>query len=346
MNKYTLEQITSMVNGKCVGDPNIEIIGLATISSAKDGHITFLHNPKYKTDLSNTKASAVLITSENEDNCPVNSIVVDDPNVAYAVLSKLFDNSPIQVEGVHKTAVIFDNVTIDASSKVGPNSVIYPGVKIGKNVTIGAGVSIKNNTIIGDNCIIYDNATIYHTVVLHNNITIHSGVVIGADGFGNANENGSWKKIHQLGRVIIHDDVEVGANTTIDRGAIEDTVIGKGVKVDNLVQIAHNVQIGEHTAVAGCVGIAGSTSIGKHCLIGGAACINGHITICDNVIITGATPISHSIKKVGMYSAGTDAQESKLWRKNAARLRNIDRYIRQFLQLGKKVELLENRLNK
>lgn len=338
MHNLTLEQIANIVGGECVGDSSAKITGIAPLNSASNGELTFLFDPRYKTFLPETKAECVLLTRDHLDACPVNSIVVANPYVAYAKVSQQFENLPKSMVGVHQSAVVADDVVIDDTVSIGPNSVIYPGVTLGKNVVIGANCTIRENVEIGSDCYLHDNISIYHHVALKSRVKIHSGVVIGADGFGIAKENGVWHKIAQLGTVIIHDDVEIGANTSIDRGAISDTIISKGVKLDNQIQIGHNVFIGENTAVAGCAGIAGSTKIGKDCLIGGGVGIAGHNTITDNVTLTAFAGARGDITKPGVYSSNVGCIEDSKWRKLEARLRNLDGYVKRLLKLEKSIE--------
>ncbi len=265
-----------------------------------------------------------------------NKLIVDNPYLSYALLTALFDPAPSVAVGVHESAVI------DASAELGSD------VCIGANVTIGAGVSIASGTQIGSGCQIGDhcqigensclqaNVTLYHGVSVGNRVTLHSGCVIGADGFGFAPSADGWVKIHQIGGVVIGDDVEIGACTTVDRGALDDTVIGRGVIIDNQVQIAHNVQIGENTAIAGCTGIAGSTQIGRNCTIAGAVSIVGHLTIADGVHISVNTLVNKSITQAGSYSSGTVASATKVWRRNAVRFGQLDQMAQRLSELEKR----------
>ncbi|KKK52337.1 hypothetical protein LCGC14_3105920, partial [marine sediment metagenome] len=239
--------------------------------------------------------------------------------------------------GVHPSAVVAASAQIGGGTSIGPNAVLGEDVVIGANSRIGAGVSISDGTVIGDNCRISANVSIYHGVTIGSQVTIHSGAVIGADGFGFAHSEGRWVKIYQLGGVVIGNRVEIGACTTIDRGALEDTVIEDGVILDNHVQIAHNVRIGENTAMAGCSGVSGSTVIGKNCIFAGQSGVVGHVTLCDGVHLTGGTIVTKSLTEPGSYSSGTAFSKSEDWRKNAVRFNQLDDLARRVRQLEKKL---------
>ena len=252
-------------------------------------------------------------------------MICADPYLAYSMLSHLFDKSREKVGlGIHKSAVIAPTAMLSESVSIGPNVVIEEGAVIGNHVVIGANCVVGENTTIGDNSRLYAQVVLYSHVTLGARVTIHSGSVIGADGFGFANREGRWHKIAQLGGVTVGDDVDIGASTTIDRGALEDTVIGQGVIIDNQVQIAHNVRIGDHTAIAGCVGIAGSTTVGRYCTIAGAVGIAGHLTLCDHTHVTMQSQVTRSIKEPGSYSSGTGILPTVEWRKAAVYFRQLD----------------------
>lgn len=335
---YTLAELAAYIDAKVLGDSGQEIIGLATLQSANQGQLAFLANSKYLQFLENTQASAVIVNRDSVDLCPVASLVVDDPYMAYAKISQLFNQSSTGVTGVHKTATIAESCTIGAEVSIGPNVVIEEDSVIGDHVTIGPGCIVGAGCSIGDSSRLNPNVTLYHGVALGQRNIIHSGTVIGADGFGFANDQGRWEKIHQLGGVVIGDDVEVGANTCIDRGALTDTQIGNGVKLDNHIQIGHNVVIGEHTAVAASTAIAGSAEIGSYCTIAGAVGIAGHLTIADHVHVTGMSMVSSSLKSAGVYSSGTALTDNQTWRKNTARLRKLDEYTKRLLKLEKQFQ--------
>ena len=335
---YTLTELANHIGARIVGDKGLKISGLATLQDATTGELSFLSNSKYLQFLENTKASAVIVDPDAAEGCPVDALVVEHPYIAYAKLSKLFDRSMSKNIGVHPSAVIAKSCALGNDVSIGANVVIEERVNISSGVTIGAGSYIGADCSIGDYSTLNPNVTLYHGVRMGRRCIIHSGTVIGSDGFGFANHQGRWEKIHQLGGVIVGDDVEVGANTCIDRGALSDTVIGNGVKLDNHIQIAHNVVIGEHTAIAGSAGVAGSTEIGSYCTVGGAAAITGHIKIVDHVHVSGMAMVTHSLDKPGVYSSGTGLMDNLTWRKNTARFKKLDEYTRRLFKLEKKFE--------
>ena len=334
----TLGKIASHIGAELTGDPDFEISDLATLEFAKPGQISFLSNRKYYRYLKNTKASAVIIKREDMDDCPVFSLVVDDPYLSYAsVVGLLYPDSEV-VPGIHSSAIVSPSASIDSSAAIGPNVIIEDNAVIGAGTFIDSGCVIKSDVTIGSNTRLYPNVVLCHSVLIGSRVILHPGVVIGADGFGIADNKGIWTKIPQIGIVIIEDDVEIGANTCIDRGALENTVIEQGVKIDNQVQIGHNVRIGAHTAIAGCAAVAGSTTIGKHCMIGGLTAIGGHIEIVDNVIITGNSAVANSIKSPGMYSSGIPATEARLWRRIVARLKNLNDLARRVTKIEETIK--------
>ncbi len=336
---YTLQQLADLVGAEVVGDPDYVIHGLATLESAGPEQLSFLANNNYMKYLPETQAGAVLLKDEYAERCPVHYLVLDNPYVAYARISQLFDPMAEQDGFVHPSACIHESAQIAMDVSIAAGAVIEAGVIIDSGSVIGANSVIGRDSCLGENCRIYPNVTLYHGVSLGSSVTIHSGSVIGGDGFGFANEKGQWVKIAQLGSVIIGDHVEVGANTNIDRGALDDTIIGNQVIIDSQVQIAHNVNIGDGSAIAGCVGIAGSARIGRYCLIGGAASIAGHLSICDGVTITLATVVTGSITEPGTYSSGTVMMANKQWRKSAVRFSQLDQLAKSVRKLEKTVEL-------
>lgn len=299
---FTLEELARVAQAEIKGDNRQVITSLAPISTAEKGDLTYLSSDAYRKYLNQTRASAVLLTAEVLAQCPTTALIVKNPELAFARIAALFERRKKFVAGIHPTAVIAEDCRVDPSAFIGAGCVLEKGVRVGARAMIGAGTVIGENCHIEDDCCLHNRVTLYPNVTLQARSIIHSGAVIGADGFGYANENGRWVKIPQLGRVIIEEDVEIGANTTVDRGALANTIIRRGVKIDNQVQIGHNVEIGEDTIIAGCVGIAGSTKIGKQCLIGGGALLNGHITIADGTTITGATTVLRSITEPGIYT--------------------------------------------
>jgi UDP-3-O-[3-hydroxymyristoyl] glucosamine N-acyltransferase len=336
----TLGELAERVNARIDGDSSSVIDGVATLANAVPGKITFLTTPRYRKHLVDTQASAVILTEDDRSHCPVNALISDNPYLTYAQVSALFAPARPAPGIIDATAIVSKQATLHESVTIGANSVIGNDVVLAAGVIIGAGCVIGDGAIIDEDSRIFANVTLYHDVILGKRVTVHSGTVIGSDGFGFANERGRWIKIHQLGRAVIGDDVEIGANTTIDRGAIEDTVIGDGVILDNQIQVAHNVQIGAHTAVAGCVGIAGSAVIGSHCAIGGGVGILGHLEICDGVTVTAMSLVTRSIKEPGIYSSGTPLEPSTSWQKNFARFKQLDEMARRLKRLEKEFEHL------
>lgn len=325
----TLQKLAEMVGAELRGDPEHIITGIKTLQLAGSGDLAFLHNPTYRKYLQHTKAGVVILSAKHASDCATNALIVDDPYFAYAKIAQLFVPQGVATKGVHPSAVVGEHCDIHPSVDIGPKVVVADHVKIGEGTIVCPGVSIATAAQIGKHCKIGENVTVCHEVVIGDNVILHPGAVIGSDGFGIAEKNGIWHKIPQLGRVIIEDDVEVGANTTIDRGALGDTVIEKGCKLDNQIQIGHNVRIGAHTAVAACTGIAGSTRIGKHCKIAGGVGINGHLELADYTVITGMAMVTNSIKVPGIYSSGTGILPNHEWKKNVARFRQLDKVLRR-----------------
>ena len=320
----TLGELAEKIGGKVAGDAGCVITGVATLQNARPGDITFLANPRYRRYLARTAASATILTPADQELCPGNVVLMDEPYVGYARAAAILHPRPQFVAGIHPAAIIAADCVVPKSAFIGANVVIETGVTIGRGASIGPGCIIGSNVSIGDDCRLAANITVCRGVTIGRRVMIHPGSVIGADGFGLANDNGVWVKVPQLGGVDIGDDVEIGANTTIDRGALENTIIEDGVKLDNQIQIAHNVRIGAHTAIAACVGIAGSTRIGRHCTIGGGVGIIGHLDIVDDAHITAMSFVTKSITRPGVYSSGMPVEPSNIWRRNTARLRHID----------------------
>ena len=333
-----LGQLAEFLGATLRGDQDRNITGLATLQEAGPDQLSFLANPQYRKYLTEAKAGAVLLKPADADAYSGDALLVPDPYLAYARISHLFDPKPKASVGVHPSAVVADDAEVDPSASVGAFAVIESGAVIAANVTIGAHCFIGARCEIGEGGWLAPRVTLYHDVRIGKRVVIQSGAVLGGEGFGFANEKGIWQKIAQIGGVTVGDDVEIGVNTAIDRGALADTRIGNGVKLDNQIQIAHNVQIGDHTAMAACVGISGSTKIGKHCMLAGGVGLVGHIEICDNVFITGMTMVTHSITEPGSYSSGTAMQPAAEWRKSAARIRKIDEMARRLQKLEKTVE--------
>ncbi|HYF97599.1 MAG TPA: UDP-3-O-(3-hydroxymyristoyl)glucosamine N-acyltransferase [Coxiellaceae bacterium] len=334
---YTLDQLTTLLDAELRGDPVCVIQGIAPLAGAQSGQISFLNDAKYRTDLESTKASAVILKAEDAANCPTNALVCNDPYLAYAKLTKLFNTNLKPAAGIHPRASVAESAKIDPTASIGANCVIGEHVVIGARTQINAGTVIETGVEVGEDCLIHANVTINQAVKIGSRVILHSGAVLGSDGFGNAHsQQRTWVKIYQLGTVIVGNDVEIGANTCIDRGALENTVIDDGVRLDNLIQIGHNVHIGAHTAIAGCTAVAGSTKIGRYCMIGGSVAINGHITIGDGVVIAGASTIMRSISKSGMYSSSIFPELPSLsWVRLAARFMQLEDMAQRLKNLEK-----------
>ena len=305
--KFTAQQIAEILNGEIVGNAEVEVNSLAKIEEGKKGDLCFLSNEKYTPYIYKTKASIVIVNTSFISDSEITStlIKVEDAYSSFSKLLELYNKMQFNEVGISKKADIDENCSIGNSVFVGAFTSICEGVSIGNNVKIHSNCYIGKNVTIGDNSIIYPNVSIYHNCKIGNNNIIHSGVVIGSDGFGFApNAENNYDKISQIGNVIISDDVEIGANTTIDRATMGSTKIGKGVKLDNLIQIAHNVEVGDHTVIAAQAGVAGSSKIGKNCMIGGQTAVSGHLTIADEVKIAGQSGIASNIKQVGEIVQG------------------------------------------
>ena len=328
----TLGELAKLSGAQLVGDPDCLITGVSTLKNARPGDIAFLSNRHYAQYLADTNASAVILSREDSEGCKTHSLLSDNPYVTYArITNYLYPPAPVK-PGIHTTAVIGEGCKLADDVCVAAGAIIGDSVQIGAGSYIGPGCVIENDVQIGCRTRLLANNTVCHAVVLGDDVILHPGAIVGSDGFGMAQEKGEWLKIPQIGSVRIGNNVEIGANTTVDRGAIEDTVIENGVRIDNQVQIAHNVRIGENTAIAGCVAVAGSVTIGKRCLIGGLSAITGHIEICDDVMITGMSGVPNSIKKPGVYSSGLPVTENRIWRRNMARFRNLDDIIKKILK--------------
>ncbi|WP_022941199.1 UDP-3-O-(3-hydroxymyristoyl)glucosamine N-acyltransferase [Psychromonas hadalis] len=334
----TLAQLAKLLGAQFVGDDDLIIGRLATFDNANEGDITFVSDKKLLSKLADCQASAIVLPVTVMKGYQGNALFMDNPYVGYAMLARIFDTTPnltvtiADSASIHKTAKIGNNVAI------AENVVIAEGVEIADNCQIFANVVIGQQVKIKKQSKIYPNVTVYHDCEIGERCIIHANSVIGSDGFGNAPYQGKWVKIPQIGRVIIGDDVEIGSSTTIDRGALSDTIIANGVKIDNQCQIAHNVTVGEHTAIAGAVNIAGSTMIGKHCMIGGGTIINGHITIADKVVITGDSMVMRNIREAGVYSSGVPATSNKKWLKTTAYTLKIDSLFKRVKQLEKQLQ--------
>lgn len=335
---FTLAQLAQQLGAQVHGDGTQGIRKVATLEKAGEGDITFLSNKKYRHYLEQSKATAVLITEADLPFCPTNALVLKDPYVGFARVAQLLDTTPQPATDIHPSAVIAADVQLGERVAIGANAVIESGVVLGDDVRIGPGCFVGQHTRLGARSRLWANVTLYHNVTLGTDCLVQAGTVIGADGFGYANERGEWIKIPQLGGVTIGNRVEIGACTTIDRGALEDTRIADNVIIDNQCQIAHNVEIGYGTAVAGSTVMAGSLKVGKYCIIGGASVFNGHMEICDQATVTGMAMVMRPITEPGVYSSGIPLQTNKEWRKTAARVMRIEEMHKRLSRLEKALE--------
>jgi UDP-3-O-[3-hydroxymyristoyl] glucosamine N-acyltransferase len=314
----TLGQIASRLGGRVAGDAETLVAQVGSLEHATSRQIAFFSDPKLKAKLAATRAGAVIVDAAGEGMTKLPRIVCDKPSVYFARVSQLFNPAVRQAPGVHSSAVI------------------APGVQLGARVSVGPGCVIGEGVRLGDDSCLYPRVVVYPGCSIGARVVVHAGVVIGSDGFGIADDAGRWLKIPQIGGVRIGDDVEIGANCTIDRGTLQDTVIEEGVKLDNLIQVGHNVRIGAHTAIAACTGIAGSTEIGSHCMIGGAAMIGGHLKIADKVVISGGTAVPSSILEPGTYTALFPIEEKSAWARTAVLVRRLG-------ELAERVKALEGK---
>jgi UDP-3-O-[3-hydroxymyristoyl] glucosamine N-acyltransferase len=306
------------------GEPSLKVHGVATLSRAEAGSLSFLANSRYRRQLETTKATAVVLSAGDEAHCPSAALIYPNPYLAYARIATLMHPETAAAPGIHGSAVVGAAARIAASASIGPLAVIEDEAEIGERVAIGPGCVVQRGARVGADSILVSRVNLYPGVSLGLRCILHAGAVVGGDGFGFAPDAGTWVKVPQVGSVRIGDDVEIGANTTIDRGAIDDTVVEDGVKLDNQIQVGHNVFIGAHTAIAACTGISGSTVIGRRCMIGGMVGFAGHLTIADDVVVTGCSLVSASIKQAGSYSSGMPTVETRLWRRMVAHLRRLD----------------------
>ena len=333
-----LSDLARQLNARLIGDADFVVSSINTLADAVAGEISFLSNERYQKQLTETAASAVILHQKFAENCPVsNMLIVENPYLAFARAAQLFHQPQKPPKGVHETAVIDVSASIADSASIGALCIIEAGAVIKDDVIIEAGAVVGKNAVIGKFSHLAANVTIAHAVKIGERCFIQSGAVIGSDGFGFASDGGTWVKIPQTGTVIVGNDVEVGANTTVDRGALGDTVIEDGVILDNQIQVAHNVRIGKHTAIAGGTAIAGSTTVGSCCTIGGLSGIVGHLTIADHVHISSMTEVTKSITKSGHYTGNVPAMKHSDWSKNMARLRQLN-------ELNERVKLLEEKI--
>lgn len=320
----TLAELAARFDCELVGDGTTRISRVGTLASAQGDAIGFLANPHYRSQLAATRAAAVVLDPAQRDACPVACLLNDNPYAAYARIAAFLHPPPALRPGIHPSAVIAADADVSASAEIAPHAVIGSGAVVGDAVAIGAGTAIGAGAEIGEGSRLAARVSVLDGVRVGRRCIIHSGAVIGADGFGFALDHGRWLKVPQIGAVRIGDDVEIGANTTVDRGTIEDTVIEDGVKLDNLVQIAHNVRVGAHTVMAAMSGAAGSTTIGRRCMIGGGVVMVGHVQICDDAVFLFRSVVTKSVERAGVYAGSLPAEEAPRWRRNAARFGHLD----------------------
>lgn len=337
-NSFTLLDLAEYLGAKWHGDPAVEVSAIANLAKARTSDLSFLSNPKYAHFLGKSSAGIVILKTGTEIPKNFNVLFVENPYLAYAKVSVLFCRRHRGDIGVHPSAKIDPSATVAPSAIIGPHCSVGPNSVIGAKTELAAGVVVGSDSIVGDHCLLHANVVLYHGVTLGDRVTIHSSTVIGSDGFGFAPSAEGWVKIHQLGGVVIGNDVEIGASCSIDRGAIDDTVIEAGVIIDNQVHIAHNVTVGQRTAIAGCTGVAGSTHIGADCTLGGFVAVSGHLTITDKAHFNGSTVVTKSIHEPGHYASGTILQDVKTWRRNAVRFGQLDNWVMRI----KKLEQADN----
>tara|TARA_Y100000385_G_scaffold253914_1_gene278386 strand:- start:1937 stop:2968 length:1032 start_codon:yes stop_codon:yes gene_type:complete len=330
---YSLASIANEIGATLVGDPDFVIVGLCSLPQASPDRLSFLSNSAYKHYLKSTTAGAVIVTKDDQLLFSGNKLLTGNPYLAYALASRLFVDLSEVPSGIHSSAIIDSSASLAKGVFIGPNVVIEENVVIGQRCQIGAGAVIGAGAQLGDECSISENVVINKDVTLGNRVTIHSGAVIGADGFGYASDGEKSIKIYQLGSVRVGNDVEIGAQTTIDRGALDDTVICDGVKIDNQVQIGHNCHIGNHTIICGCVGLAGSVTLGAYCVMGGGSGAVGHITLADYVQVSAMSLVSQSISESGRYSAGTVQMKTGEWKRASMRFKELDSMAKRLKRL-------------
>ena len=338
---WRLDEIVAHLGGALEGDGSIVVSQVATLASAQAGQIAFLANPKYRQQLQSTSASAVIVPPKFAGDTTLPRIVHPNSYAYYARVVQLLNPAEARPRGVHPSAVVHS--VVPPSVSVGENVVLGKDVALGENVTLYPGCVVGDGVSIGDDSVLYPNVVIYRACKIGKRAIVQAGAVIGSDGFGFAKEGDSWVKIPQIGRVVIGDDVEIGANTSIDRGALDDTILGDGVKLDNQIQIAHNVVIGQHTAMAGCAGVAGSTRIGQRCTIGGAGMIVGHLDLADDVHVSAGTMVTRSLRQPGQYTSIFPLESHAEWLQNAAQIKRLAKLAERVSELEEKLELMEKK---
>jgi UDP-3-O-[3-hydroxymyristoyl] glucosamine N-acyltransferase len=339
MPALTLAELQAVLGGKIQGDEQIRLDSVASLAHANSHQLGFLVSAKYLAQARSSHAGALIVPESLADDLAQPCLALTNPHAGFARAAALLQPEPQLQTGIHPTAVVAEDAIIGADVRIGPGAVVGSKAKIGPRCQLGPLSVIGPNAELGEDCLLHARVVVQHGCLLGNRVILHPGVVIGADGFGLAWQGDSWLKVPQTGRAILEDDVEVGANTCIDRGALDDTVIETGAKLDNLIQIAHNCRIGRHTAIAACAGIAGSTQIGAYCQIGGAAMIIGHVHICDRVTVSAGTFVAKNIREPGVYTSVQPLMKHEDWKHNAAHLRHLD-------ALVKRVKSLEEKLKK
>jgi UDP-3-O-[3-hydroxymyristoyl] glucosamine N-acyltransferase len=337
---YRIDELAQRFGLELRGDGTGVVRGVAPLARAAGDKLAFLANGRYASDLAGTGAGVVVLSAEHADASPVPALIARDPYLAYARIASLFERASADAPGIHPTAVIADGAAVDSGATVGPHCVVEAGAAVEAGAVLGPHCVIGGDCRVGAQSRLAANVVLVTRVTLGRRVVVHPGAVLGADGFGIARSEEGWVNVPQLGGVRIGDDCEIGANTTIDRGALEDTVLEEDVRLDNQIQIAHNVVIGAHTALAGCAAVAGSARIGRDCLIGGGVGVLGHLEVADRVTITAMSLVTHSIRAPGVYSSGAPIEENRAWRRNAARVRQLDRMARRIAALEKQVESL------
>ncbi len=334
----TLAELARRFGGTVRGNPEARIERVAPLDRAGPRDIAFAAARPYLEQLARTSAGTVILAPDFAGDYAGNALLVENPHLCFARVAALLHPFPDTAPGIDPFACVSPEARVARSAWVGPFAVVEAGAVIGERTFIGPGCSVGRLAVIGDGTRLVAQVVVAKNCVVGNHCVLQPGAVIGGDGFGYAKDGASWVKVPQLGRVVIGNDVDVGANTTVDRGALDDTVIADGVKIDNLVHIAHNVRIGEHTAIAACVGIAGSTVIGKRCTLAGQAGIIDHLTLVDNVHVTAGSLVTSSITQPGTYSSSLKALPVEQWRRNAARLHHLDELARRVRALEAKIE--------
>ena len=330
----SLAELATQFGCELVGDADVEVTTVATLKNAGSGSVSFLASAAYRSQLASTQATAVILREPDASDCPVNALIAKDPYLTFARVATLLYPRPRPEPGIHASAVVEPTATVDPTAQIAALSYIGPDASIGAGTYIGPGCVIGKSCSIGDDGYLSANVSLIDDVQIGHRVIVHGGVVLGADGFGHKATETGWLKVPQVGGVRIGNDVEIGASTTIDRGAIDDTVIEDGVRLDNQIQIAHNCRVGAHTVIASGTGVSGSTTIGSRCVIAGMVGFVGHIHICDDVIVTGAAVVTKSITEPGVYSSSFPAEKDADWKRRVARFRRLD-------HLQKRVGVLE-----